>query len=377
LLRVARSVPAVACALAAVVGLGVAGAAGAQTSTGGFGAAPAHPDPADPASRAYFRPVLAPGESSTDEVLVTSSSDSPLQLLISPVDGLTGQTSGAVYANRDAAVKKAGAWINPSISTLSLAPHGRQQVSFRVVVPRDAVPGDHLGGIAVEDANPQHSGGQFSITQVFRTVVGVDVVVPGPAAAGLRLGHLALKALPGTAVATLSIQLADTGRKLVKPNLAVSLRGPSAYRRYVGRQLDTVLPGDSIAYPFIWPDGLVPGVYHVVVRATGGPRPIAREATLRLGTALHGAVHPSLPSTSSFPLAWALVIGLAAVLALIVLAWIVRARRRRRSRYQPRHAPPRGRRPTPGATGRTRPRPDRVRDVDFKPAGRNANAPTR
>ncbi len=353
LVRVGHVLVVAACVAVCLVGTS-GGQALAQTSTGGFGAAPAHPDPADPVTRAYFKPVLAPGATSTDEVLVTSTSGTPLQLLISAVDGLTGQTSGAVYANRDAPIQKAGAWVSPSISALSLAPHAQQLVPFTVRVPAGATAGDHLAGIAVQDANPRPpSGGQFSVTTVIRTVIGVDITVPGPAEAGLRVGALALKGLPGTSVATLSIQLGDDRGKLVKPLLSVSLRGPANYQRHLDRQLDTILPGDTIAYPFIWPDSLASGLYHVTVRATGGPQPIVREATLRLGTALHGATHPNLPSTSSFPLAWA--IALAAVLVIITLTWLVR--RRRRGRYQP-----------------TRPPPDRI--IEWRAAAESEPEPT-
>ena len=124
------------------------------------------------------------------------------------------------------------------------------------------------------------------MTEVFRTVVGVDIVVPGPAQADLRLSGLGLKALPGTDVASLTIHIADRGRKLVKPLLAVSLRGPNNYRRAIDRQLDTILPGDTIAYPFLWPDSLLAGTYHVVVHATGAPHAVSVAATLQLGKAL-------------------------------------------------------------------------------------------
>jgi hypothetical protein len=266
---------------------------------------------------------------------VTSSSDAPLQLLISPVDGLTGQTSGSVYANRDAPLRRAGAWITPSISALSLAPHARALVPFRVTVPPSATPGDHLGGLAVENANPQHSGGQFSITQVFRTVVGVDVLVPGPASPGIRIGRLGLRALPGTAVATVSIGLENPGGKLVKPHLAVSLQGPSYHRR-VTRQLDTILPGDHIEYPFIWPDSLVAGTYHVEIRASGGATTVTRAATLTLGTALHGATNPNVPGSGGTPVSvWIAALAVLVVGALAVWRWV----RRRRARPRPRRAP--------------------------------------
>jgi hypothetical protein len=320
-----------ACAVAAGA-LAIAPAAHAQTPTpsGGFGAAPAHPDPTDPATRAYFKASVAPGGTYQDELLVTSTSDTPVQLIVSPVDGLTGQTSGAVYANRDVPIKKAGGWVHPSISALTLAPHDQQLVPFTTTVPAGTTPGDHLAGIAVENANPQRSGGQFAVTEVLRTVVGVEIVVPGPAEPAVQLGKLGLKPVAGTNVASLSIQLGDNGRKLVKPGLTVTLTGPSNYKRRVARQLDTILPGDRIAYPFVWPDSLVRGRYHAVVRATGGAQPVQEQADLNLGTALHGAVHPALPG-SGIPR----IVEIAAAPALVGLAvligWLI-ARRRRRGR---------------------------------------------
>ena len=110
-------------ALLAVALVAFAGVAGAQTTGGGFGAAPSHSDPADPATRAYFKPVIAPGTAYQDSVLVTNSSDDATTLIVYPVDGLTGQTSGTVYANHADPVKKAGMWLSPAMSSVTLAPH--------------------------------------------------------------------------------------------------------------------------------------------------------------------------------------------------------------------------------------------------------------
>lgn len=197
----------VACVAGGALLVSVAPAsATSAAATGGFGAAPAHSNPADPATRAYFKPVIAPGGSLSDEVLVTSTSDAPIQLLVSAVDGLTGQTSGAVYANRQDPVTKAGRWVTPSTSAVTLAPHARQLIAFTVQVPTTAVPGDHLAGIAFQNANPTNSGGQFGVTTVVRTVVGVDIRVSGPASPHIRLSGLGLAALPGLHFANLTVQ---------------------------------------------------------------------------------------------------------------------------------------------------------------------------
>src|SRR5262249_37477636 len=73
-------------------------AAGAPAS---FSVRPGHYDAADPASRAYFKRVVARGGTFSDTVVLANSGHDPLTLLVNAVDGLTGQTSGSVYANRD------------------------------------------------------------------------------------------------------------------------------------------------------------------------------------------------------------------------------------------------------------------------------------
>jgi hypothetical protein len=273
-------------AIAGLIGA-FAGPASAHT-TGGFGAAPAHPTDTDPATRAYFKPVIAPGKSKSDQVLVSSTSDQPIHLLVSAVDGLTGQTSSAVYANRQDAVHRAGAWVKPATASVVLAPHSHQLVGFTVTVPTTATPGDHLAGIAFENANPTTSVGQFGVTEIVRTVVGVDIEVPGAAKAHIHLGALALGALPGLHDATLTIHIGDDGHKLVKPILHVAFRGPSGYRRTLVRRLDTILPGDTIAYPFVWPDDLAAGDYEVTVLATNGPERETVTTTFHLGAKLRG-----------------------------------------------------------------------------------------
>jgi hypothetical protein len=130
--------------------------------SGGFSVRPAHVDPADPASRAYFKPMVAPGGSFVDQALVGNTSDAPVDLIVSSVDGRTGATSGAVYANREEPATKAGSWVVPNGSFVRVAPHTEMAVGFDVHVPIDATPGDHLAGIAFEDAHPRSSGKGFA-----------------------------------------------------------------------------------------------------------------------------------------------------------------------------------------------------------------------
>ena len=111
---------------------------------------PANPDPNDLLSRSYFRPVLTPGSSITETVTVSNTGDVPVDLYVYPVDGLTGTTSGTVYANRADPRQKAGTWLTATVSSLTVPADHVQEVPCRIDVPATAAPGDHVAGIACD-----------------------------------------------------------------------------------------------------------------------------------------------------------------------------------------------------------------------------------
>ena len=290
-------------ALAAAVAAGVLWLPAAPASAGfGIALRPAHADPNDPATKAYFKPTVSPGETFTDEVIVTNTGDAPIELAVSPVDGLTAPTSGAVYGNRQDPVTKAGTWVSTAPGTVTVPPHAELPVPFTVKVPKDVATGDHLAGIAFEDLHPTQAGSNFAVTQVVRAVMGVQVIVPGPGAFGVRVDNAALQSLPGTAAASVLVTLGNDGTRLGKPTLSVALTGPNGYQRTAKRPLDTILPGDTIAYPLAWPDVLQPGDYSITVTATPGPATPAgapgaaavRTVSAHLGTALAGVPSPGV-----------------------------------------------------------------------------------
>ncbi len=280
----------------AVVGAVSAPAAGAAT-IGGFGARPAHFNPADPATRAYFIRTVSRGGSFSDQVIVSNSADKAVTLRVYPVDGLTGATSGVVYGNRQDQLLGAGQWVTPAVSQITVPAGSQQTVSFTVQVPKTAGAGQHLAGLALEDVHSGKSTGRFSVTEVLRTVVGIEVNVPGASRSRLTLQSFSIAPIQGTTYPSVVVGLANAGTKLCKPSLAVALDGPGGVQR-ASRQLDTVLPGDSIPYPFVWPHALGAGSYTANITATGcGPR-----ATLN-GTASLGVklVRSSVPAGTARP----------------------------------------------------------------------------
>lgn len=301
-------------AVAAVLlfGLIVAGPV-AAASLGGFGARPAHFDPHVPATRAYFIRTVARGASFTDQVVVFNQSAKPMRLRVYPADGLTGVTSGVVYSNRADRLRGAGRWVTTARSQLTVAAHSVSRIAFTVRAPASARTGVHLAGIAVEQADPRASRGRFSVTEVLRTVVGIELRIPGSAAPQAQLRAIAPAGSIDGATPGFSVSLVDAGADLCKPRLTLTLAGPRG-RQTATRQLDTLLPGDVIAYPFPWPRALSPGRYAETITAVACGRPatlhtiqtVAAKTTHHVATP--GTVTPVATARTVTSPAWWLIV---------------------------------------------------------------------
>lgn len=330
----------------------------AHADFGGLSAAPATSDPGNPATRAYFILNATPGQTITDQVKVSNSGAGPKDLLVSAVDGVTGATSGAVYANRQDPVTKAGTWLATAVSSLTVPAGASKMVDFTVRIPANAAPGDHLAGVALEDAHPSSNGSNFQVTTVLRAVVGVLVHVSGPAAFHTFLGSASIVPFTDNSpLAMVRVNLGDDGTLLGKPKLTVVLDGPNGYHGEVrDHQLDTLLPGDTIAYPLPWPDQLQPGDYTITATLTGadGSAPATHSAQYHLGSALRAnnpnapaAPAPAVPAPHSNGLSLPPVPVLAGALGALVLLnggglVVVRIRRNRRAQHSRRRTVPQG-----------------------------------
>lgn len=286
---------ATAVCLAGLFGAGQAAAA----TIGGFGARPAHFDPRLPATRAYFIREIARGGSFSDAVVAFNSGDAPLALRAYPVDGLTGATSGVVYGNRATPLAGAGRWVHVDASEITVPPHGSTTVGFTATAPSDASPGVHLAGLALEEADPSTSGGRFAVTEVLRTVVGIEMNVPGSSVGQVALRSVtpAPKAMTSAAGAGFIVTLSNVGTGLCKPRLVLDLVG-SRGGEQVAHTLDTVLPGDTIPYPVAWPHPLSAGEYRETVTAAACGTTALMHANAMIGHPVPAAgPHPSAGHT--------------------------------------------------------------------------------
>lgn len=314
-------------AAAGAVACGAITPVASAAAIGGFGARPAHYDSGNPATRAYFIRTAPRGGSFTDQVVVSNTAAKQVTLRVYPTDGVTGATSGVVYSNRQTHLKGTGLWVTPAVSRVTVPARSQRTVGFTVHVPGNANPGQHLAGLALEDVHSGTSTGRFSVTEVLRTVVGIEIAVPGPARSRIALDSFAISPITGTAYPSVVVNLSNLGTRLCKPALSIALNGPDGVQRAT-RHLDTILPGDSIPYPFLWSRSLPAGSYAATITATGcGPR-----ATLHgkaaLGAKLVKSTVPVeasvLPASSTIP--W-LPIALVGCGGIALGAWFGRRRR--------------------------------------------------
>jgi Bacterial protein of unknown function (DUF916) len=284
-------------ATACAVACGVFTSGASAATIGGFGARPAHFDSSNPATRAYFIRSVPRGGSFTDQVIVSNTASKPVTLRVYPTDGLTGATSGVVYSNRQDRLHGAGPWVTPAVSQVTVPGSSQTTVAFTVRVPKTAPAGQHLAGLALEDIHSGKSTGRFSVTEVLRTVVGIQVNVPGPSQSRVSLQSFSIAPIQGTSYPSVVVGVTNTGTTLCKPALAVSLNGPGGAQR-ASRKLDTLLPGDTIPYPFVWPHALAAGNYTANITATGcGPR-VTLHGTTSLGAKL---VKSTVPPAAARP----------------------------------------------------------------------------
>jgi hypothetical protein len=157
-------------------------------------------------------------------------------------DATTRNSTGIVYRTRTAP-RDAGRWISFG------SPKGGM-VPFTIHVPRGAEPGEHFAGIVTPHG-----------------VVGVEVDVVGPRAAGFVLGGASADRR------RLYLRVTNTGNIAARPHGIVSIEHRNgAVLAGIGFRMATFLPHTSIDYPLALRTRLGPGNYVANVKLTySGP----------------------------------------------------------------------------------------------------------
>jgi hypothetical protein len=277
-----------------------------------------------PPKAGFFVLDARPGASLNGRVKVTNTGSAGTVLLYG-VDAATGATTGAVYRSRQEARVGVGRWVHVSEPELAIGPGQTKTVPFRVSVPANVSPGQHLGGIVAEGLAPTirraAKRGKRSFTVKIRelSVVAVEVKVPGPVVEKMAITGIQTGAQAGRQ--TIDLGLANTGNVFLKGSgsLVLSDAGGRAVLRQTFK-LDTFVPGTRIDDPLVVARRTLPaGQYRGVVRLMyGRGHRLARTLRLSIGSRqlahLASANQPSAPASRSSNSILLILAGVALVL---------------------------------------------------------------
>jgi hypothetical protein len=289
-----------------------------------------------PDTRAKFSYTnIKPGSTITDHVAVLNRGKQSIAFEIYGTDATgTTLTNALTLLPAGKTPLDIGSWVKlpGGVSQQSIVIGGGHGIveAFKVLVPGNATPGDHTGGVIGQVSfNRRNSKGQL-VTEYQRIAVPLELRVAGPLHAGLAVESIATEFHTslnpfGSGSATVSYTVHNTGNVRITGSQSVSVTGPFGISSLVRlNNLPTVLPGDSVR----------------VTAAPGGLFPLGpMTAHVRLSPAIPtGAPPMALPTgnvtgtASLFAVPWSLLGLIVLVVAAAIVMWRGRGWQRRRLR---------------------------------------------
>jgi hypothetical protein len=143
-------------------------------------------------ARAAFVYSVAASQQVKDQVVVKNSSDQPLSLRLYPADAFNAAGGGGFGLKLESDTQTdVGTWVTLAKQNITLAPGKSEKVNFTMAVPRNATPGDHIGGIvAVNKAVEGTPDG--GVTVALKRAVGSRIYarVQGPLSPAVNITNI-------------------------------------------------------------------------------------------------------------------------------------------------------------------------------------------
>lgn len=228
---------------------------------------------AEEVRRGYFWLAANPGQPRELQIAVKNTGTVPVSLRADPVDGVQVRAGGVDYGIVGKPIAHVGAWLTVQPERLTLAPGEARRITATLRVPDGATPGEHVGGVSVQDEKLQSQGTGTSvlIDVHYRQVLAVVVAVPGTLTPAMAIGEVTL--VPAARGSRAVVELRNSGNVLLKGTGTVEIgegqSGSGALQFAVG----TLLPDATSLVPVDLPTVAVqPGIYDVRVRFVSDER---------------------------------------------------------------------------------------------------------
>ncbi|MGW6012152.1 WxL protein peptidoglycan domain-containing protein [Streptomyces sp. NPDC055210] len=274
--------------------------------------------------RSSFSYDVNPGSQVKDAMVVANHSKNALTLALYAADGFTTEKGQLDLLTREKKSLGIGAWVRATDATVRIAPGRTAEIPFTVAVPRNATPGDYVGGILTSLKQPDDTEG---IAVDRRLGIRIKLRVSGALKPTLAVENLHVDydgtANPfGQGDATVTYTLHNTGNALLSAAQKVTLTGPfGTLETRAGKVAapPELLPGErwKVTVPV---SGVTPAV-RLTAKAT--VTPVITDAA---GST--ASLKPVEATTTGWAVPWTLVLLIAVLLAGATAAYVLRRRSR-------------------------------------------------
>jgi hypothetical protein len=255
--------------------------------------------------------TVNPGDVVTDYVSVSNLGTQPLTLAVYASDAFNTQQGGFDLLAADKPSVDVGAWVKFDVQTVTVPARGTSVVPFKLTVPQNAQPGDHVGGIVASRSRPGQDGAGNQVKVDYRVGARIYLRVQGTLAPKLEIEDLSVNydssfnPLSGGAM-TVHYTVTNSGNVRLSAGQELSIKGP------FGVGLKTVKLDDM-------PE-LLPGATHEGSATIDGVHPALRLSTeFKLSPVADGTDMPSISAISGSSGLWAFPVTIVAIVLIVAV----------------------------------------------------------
>lgn len=206
-----------------------------------------------PTGRGYFVHDATPGQRIDDHAAISNLGRDPLSITLYGTDAFNTADGAFALLPASQPPTGAGAWVRTGRRQVEVAPGQRVIVPFQLVVPTNATPGDHAGGLvaSVVSAGTDAAGRQVALDR--RVVARIYLRVAGPIHPSVQVTALRVDnrnpvdPLAGGQL-TARYRLRNTGNVRIGGTGRMTVRGPFGWHlANTGTiEIPELLPGGEI-----------------------------------------------------------------------------------------------------------------------------------
>jgi hypothetical protein len=219
---------------------------------GNFAVQPSGPN--GPGGRDYFIYTLKTGQLFGDTVGISNLGKSTATFAVYATDARTTNDGSFSLMREEEKPKDVGTWVTLGATQYTLEPGKRVDIPFKLAIPADATPGDHVGAIVAQRiADPNNPSTGIGLDVRVRLGARIYVRVDGPLNPSVAVESMSVRydapASPfSSADAHINYTLTNTGDVRLSPTATLKLSGVFGLSepKLPDRQIPELLPGSSI-----------------------------------------------------------------------------------------------------------------------------------